>query len=209
MVLGLISLVFSINLRAIQNQVYRRGAEIAEEFLLYDPIARGDLITTAMPACAQGFGRHTFDNRMNGAWFVGAGFTPADGRVQDPTLPLKRQVLIGQGAFYLAVSCRQIKKSASLRPLRLGGENPILDKSEEEYHRGSSGDSHILGGDAFVDRILGQKQTVMRPKLSLVGLIKAVCRRYSIKERELRGSGRGHRLSEVRGMAAWSILELG
>ena len=83
------------------------------------------------------------------------------------------------------------------------------ENHKEEYYRGSSGDSRILGDDAFVDRILGEKQAVMRPKVTLVGLIKAVCRKYSIKEEELRGSGRGRRLSEVRGMAAWLILELG
>ena len=49
----------------------------------------------------------------------------------------------------------------------------------------------------------------MRPKVTLMGLMKTVCREYSIKEAELRGSGRGRRLSEVRGMAAWLILELG
>jgi hypothetical protein len=32
-----------------QNQVHRRGAEIAEGFSLCGPIARGDWITTAMP----------------------------------------------------------------------------------------------------------------------------------------------------------------
>ena len=47
------------------------------------------------------------------------------------------------------------------------------------------------------------------PKVSLVGFMKAVCRKYSIKEGELRGSGRGRRLSEVRGRAAWLKLELG
>jgi hypothetical protein len=42
----------------------------------------------------------------------------------------KRQVLIRQGAFYLAVAYRQIETSVSPRPLRLGGENLILDKSD-------------------------------------------------------------------------------
>lgn len=83
------------------------------------------------------------------------------------------------------------------------------EKHNEEYYRGSSGDSRILGEDAFVDRILGEKQTVMRPKVTLDGLMKAVWREYSIKEGELREPGRGRQLSEVRGMAAWLILELG
>ena len=39
--------------------------------------------------------------------------------------------------------------------------------------------------------------------------MRAVCRKYSIKEGELRESGRGRGLSEVRGLAAWLILELG
>ena len=80
---------------------------------------------------------------------------------------------------------------------------------KEEYDRGSSGDSRILGEEAFVDRILGGKPTVMKPKVTLVGLMKVVCREYSIKEGELRGLSRDRRLSEVRGMAAWLILELG
>jgi putative transposase len=82
-------------------------------------------------------------------------------------------------------------------------------KHTEEYYRGSSGDGRILGDDVFVDRILGERRTVMRPKVTLAGLMKAVCRKYSIKEGELKGPGRGRRLSEVRGMAAWLILELG
>ena len=82
------------------------------------------------------------------------------------------------------------------------------ENHKQEYHEGSSGDGRILGDDAFVDRILGEK-AVMRPKGTLVKLMKAVCREYSINEAELRGSGRGRRLSEVRGMAAWLILELG
>jgi len=83
------------------------------------------------------------------------------------------------------------------------------EKHKEEYYRGSAADGRILGDDVFVDRILGEKQTVMRPKVTLAGVMKAVCRKYSIKEAELRGSARGRRLSEVRGMAAWLILELG
>jgi len=79
----------------------------------------------------------------------------------------------------------------------------------EEYYRGSSGDGRILGNDAFVERILGEKQTGVRPNVTLDSLMKAVCREYWIKEEELKGSSRGRRLSEVRGMVAWLVLELG
>ena len=83
------------------------------------------------------------------------------------------------------------------------------ENHKEEYYRGSSGDSRILGDDVFVDRILGEKETVVTRKVSLDGLMKAVCREYSINEGELRGLGRARRESEVQGMAAWLILELG
>jgi putative transposase len=80
---------------------------------------------------------------------------------------------------------------------------------QEEYDRGSSADSRILGGDAFIDRVLGQEQAKPRLKLSLDRIVREVCSQYSVKEKDLRGSGRDRRLSEARGMAAWLVLELG
>ena len=80
---------------------------------------------------------------------------------------------------------------------------------QEEYDRGSSADSRILGGDAFIDRVLGQEQAKPRLKLSLDRIVREVCSQYSVKEKDLRGSARDRRLSEARGMAAWLVLELG
>ena len=83
------------------------------------------------------------------------------------------------------------------------------ERRQKEYHTGSALDSRILGDDTFVDRVLGQKKGMRRPRVGLGGLIKVLCQHYSIDERELRIPGKGRRLSEVRGMAAWLVLELG
>ena len=83
------------------------------------------------------------------------------------------------------------------------------ERRQEEYHSGSALDSRILGDDTFVDRVLGQKKEIRRSRVNLGGVIKVLCQHYSIDERELRISGKGRRLSEVRGIAAWLVLELG
>ena len=44
--------------------------------------------------------------------------------------------------------------------------------------------------------------------MDLGAVIKVLCQYYSIDERELRILGKDRRLSEVRGMAAWLVLEL-
>jgi len=71
---------------------------------------------------------------------------------------------------------------------------------KEEYDRGASGDSRILRDDAFAERILGEKQTVMRPKVTLVGLTKAVCSKYSIKEENWRDRAE---IADYRKLEGW------
>jgi len=46
-------------------------------------------------------------------------------------------------------------------------------------------------------------------RVDLGAVIKVVCQYYSIDERELRILGKDRRFSEVRGMVAWLVLELG
>ena len=83
------------------------------------------------------------------------------------------------------------------------------ERRQEEYHTGSALDSRILGDDTFVDRVLGQKKGMRRIGISLGEVIRILCQHYSIDERDLRLSGKERRFSEVRGMAAWLVLELG
>jgi hypothetical protein len=80
---------------------------------------------------------------------------------------------------------------------------------QEEYHRGSDTDSRILGDDTFIGRVLDEKQMKQRQKVSLDKIMVEVCRYFSLKEKDLRGVGKDRRLSEVRGIAAWLVLELG
>jgi len=80
---------------------------------------------------------------------------------------------------------------------------------QEEYHRGSDTDSRILGDDTFIGRVLDEKQMKQRKKVSLDKIMVEVCRYFSLKEKDLGGVGKDRRLSEVRGIAAWLVLELG
>jgi hypothetical protein len=80
---------------------------------------------------------------------------------------------------------------------------------QEEYHRGSDTDSRILGDDTFIGRVLDEKQMKQRQKVSLDKIMVEVCRYFSLKEKDLGGVGKDRRLSEVRGIAAWLVLELG
>jgi REP element-mobilizing transposase RayT len=80
---------------------------------------------------------------------------------------------------------------------------------QEEYHRGSDTDSRILGDDTFIGRVLDEKQMKQRQKVSLDKIMVEVCRYLSLKEKDLGGVGKDRRLSEVRGIAAWLVLELG
>jgi putative transposase len=79
----------------------------------------------------------------------------------------------------------------------------------EDYHRGSDGDSRILGDDSFIDRVLGQKEVPPGRKVSMNRVLKEVCKLYSIKEEALRVPGKDRRLSEARGMAVCLVMELG
>ena len=80
---------------------------------------------------------------------------------------------------------------------------------QKEYHVGSGMDSRILGDDQFIDRVLEKGQRRTRHRVSLDRIIREVCKSFSLEERELLTSGRDHRLSRVRGMAAWLVMECG
>jgi chromosomal replication initiation ATPase DnaA len=80
---------------------------------------------------------------------------------------------------------------------------------QEEYHKGAEIDSRILGGDDFIDRVLDRKPRRLKPKATLDKIILAICRHFQYEENNFFVPGRDRKLSEVRGMAAWLVLELG
>jgi len=82
---------------------------------------------------------------------------------------------------------------------------------QEEYHKGTKIDSRILGDDDFIDRVLDGKPRRLRPKATATidKAILEICRHFHLEENDFFITGRGHKLSEARGMAAWLVLELG
>ena len=70
-------------------------------------------------------------------------------------------------------------------------------------------DSRILGDDRFIDRVLGPKRSMPKSKIGLEDIWSEVCKCYSVDGSEWKSRGKEHRLSEVRAMAAWLVLESG
>jgi putative transposase len=59
--------------------------------------------------------------------------------------------------------------------------------NRKEYHVGSGTDSRILGDDQFIDRVLEKGERRSRHRVSLDGIIREVCKSFSLEERELLG----------------------
>jgi len=80
---------------------------------------------------------------------------------------------------------------------------------QKEYHVGSGTDSRILGDDEFVDRVLESEEKKPRRRVGLDRIIREVCKSFSLEEEEFLVSGKDHRLSKARGIAAWLVMEYG
>jgi len=78
-----------------------------------------------------------------------------------------------------------------------------------EFHRGTGEDSRVFGNDTFIEKVLGRAERNVRRILTLEELIDHVCRRYEIDKSALKEPGKDRRMSEVRGMIAWFLLETG
>jgi putative transposase len=70
-------------------------------------------------------------------------------------------------------------------------------------------DSRIPGDEPFIERVLEKEEKRSRRRVSLDRILKEVCKSFSLKEGELLVSGRDHKISRVRGMAAWLVMECG
>ena len=79
----------------------------------------------------------------------------------------------------------------------------------EEYGKGSQTDSRILGDMIFIDKVLGQTQERLKRPMRVEQIVSHVCKEFSLKEEELSGSGKDRRLSKVRAIAAWLVLDSG
>jgi hypothetical protein len=101
------------------------------------------------------------------------------------------------------------RESSARRAYRRFIEDGKKESHRKEYHAGSGTDSRILGDDQFIARVLEKEDKKVRRRVSLDRIIREVCKSFSLEEGELLVSGRDHRLSRVRGMAAWLVMEYG
>ncbi|KPK95336.1 MAG: transposase [Deltaproteobacteria bacterium SM23_61] len=77
----------------------------------------------------------------------------------------------------------------------------------EEFHRGKRGERRVLGDDTFIEEVLSREERRVERVPGMGKIIEKVCHYYGVKESELSAAGRGHRVSEVRGVIAWLVLE--
>lgn len=79
-----------------------------------------------------------------------------------------------------------------------------------DCHIGSEVDSRILGNDEFIEQVMKKEgKNHRRRRVGLERIIREVCKIFSLQEGDFLVSGRDHKVSKARGMAAWLVLELG
>jgi putative transposase len=91
----------------------------------------------------------------------------------------------------------------------------LLDGMKEghraEFHKGMGEDCRLLGNDEFVEKALRQAQDQFKERrlLTVQRIIDQLCCVYRVEKAELQRAGRDRLLTEVRGMAAWLVVETG
>jgi putative transposase len=83
------------------------------------------------------------------------------------------------------------------------------DGYQEEYHSGSAHDSRVLGDDTFIDKVLINAEARPLKRINLDDILKSVCRKYGLKEKDLKAPGKYRKHSEARSVAAWLLLDTG
>ena len=80
-----------------------------------------------------------------------------------------------------------------------------------EFHKGMGEDCRLLGDDEFVEKALTQAQDQFQGRrfLTVQKIIDQLCCTYCIEKAELEKPGRDRLLTELRGMAAWLVVETG
>ncbi len=78
-----------------------------------------------------------------------------------------------------------------------------------EFGKGSQMDSRILGDTLFIEKVLGPAPERSKRRVTVERILSHVCKRFSIREDELSGSGKDRRLSRIRGILAWLVLDSG
>ncbi|MCF6237782.1 MAG: transposase [Candidatus Marinimicrobia bacterium] len=78
----------------------------------------------------------------------------------------------------------------------------------KDFHGQSSMDGRVCGEDSFVGQVLNQaeQEPLTRPKL--MDVITSVKDLFDLSDDELQEPGQGARISEIRSMLAWAVLEM-
>jgi len=66
-----------------------------------------------------------------------------------------------------------------------------------------------MGDMIFIDKVLGQSQKRSKRSVTVEEIVSHLCKQFSLKEEKLSGSGKDRRLSKVRAIAAWLVLDSG
>lgn len=80
---------------------------------------------------------------------------------------------------------------------------------QREYGGGSEMDSRLLGDEIFIDKVFGQSHETRKRKVTAGEIVSCVCQRFSVNEQMLSGLGKDRKLSRVRAIAAWLVLDSG
>jgi len=80
---------------------------------------------------------------------------------------------------------------------------------QREFGGGSEIDSRFLGDEIFIDKFSAQSYERWRRKMTVGEIVSCVCKQFSLKEQVLSGLGKDRRLSKVRAIAAWLVLDSG
>jgi len=81
------------------------------------------------------------------------------------------------------------------------------ERRQEKYGRGSETDSRVLGDEDFIDKVVGQSKERSKRRVTVEEIISHVCKQFSLKEQIMLGPGKDRRLSKVRAIAAWFVLD--
>lgn len=80
---------------------------------------------------------------------------------------------------------------------------------KEEFHRGTKGERRVLGENPFIEEVFRRAKQERKKTPSMEDVIRRVCEHYGVEEKEVSAAGKNHRVSLVRGIIAWLILESG
>jgi putative transposase len=79
----------------------------------------------------------------------------------------------------------------------------------QEFHIGRGGDGRLLGDDRFIEEVLGLQEQLPDRKLNLEEIIDVVCKEYKVSRGEISSLSRSRRLSEIRTVTAYLLIESG